>query len=122
MFLKIRRLIAMYIDFTIIIYLLFMLGELINIINNIYINIFLSLNLFILIYKLFIYKDCLIGYESIGKKIMKLKIYQDNNLLLNKEILIKRNCKNLKSFIAYIIMVLVDNKSCVDSDLNIYIK
>lgn len=122
MFLKIRRLIAMYIDFTIIIYLLFMLGELINIINNIYINIFLSLNLFILIYKLFIYKDCLFGYESIGKKIMKLKIYQDNNLLLNKEILKKRNCKNLKSFIAYTIMVLVDNKSCVDSDLNIYIK
>ena len=78
--------------------------------------------MFILIYKLFIYKDFLFGYESIGKKIMKLKIYQDNNLLLNKEILKKRNCKNLKSFIAYTIMVLVDNKSCVDSDLNIYIK
>ncbi len=71
---------------------------------------------------LIICKDCLIGYESIGKKIMKLKIYQDGKILKDKNILKKRGIEDLKNFMLYPIMLWANNKSVADEKFNTEVK
>ncbi len=57
----------------------------------------------------FLRKDIIFGYESIGKKLMRLKIYDKNNeRLTNKKQLIDRTFHSLWTFHIYIFMILIN--------------
>lgn len=71
---------------------------------------------------LFIQKDCFWGYESIGKKIMKLKIYQNGKVLKDKSILRKRAIEDLKNFMLYPIMLWANGRSVADEKYNTEVK
>ena len=92
---KIRRLIAIYIDFNITFYICYFFGEIISLLisENLFLEIIFSIISFIIWFNLFLRKDILFGYESIGKKLMRLKIYNlsNNERVKNKKRLIDRN-------------------------------
>ncbi len=122
---KIKRLIAFFIDLfglaVIIFYPITFLYLMIH--NSFFQNIgvkILSL-IGIIIYAIcFIKKDSLIGYESIGKKIMGLKIcFKDNSKVMDKKILINRNIETAMDFPLYILHVLVNNSTSGDEKYNI---
>jgi len=100
---KIKRLIAGYVDF---IAIMLSVSLLVDIITNGYFNpdAPLPLLLFeILIYLVFIYlafisKDILFLNASLGKKLMGLEILDSNNEIPPKKILIKRNSVVVLSF------------------------
>lgn len=71
---------------------------------------------------LVIQKDCLFGYESIGKKMMKLKIYQNGKILRDKSILRKRAIEDLKNFMLYPIMLWANGRSVADEKYNTEVK
>ena len=75
--LKIRRLIAIYIDFIITIYICYFFEIITNLLipENLFFEIIFSIIFFIIWFNLFLRKDTIFGYESIGKKLMRLKIY-----------------------------------------------
>ena len=53
----------------------------------------------LLFFTLLLRKDCIFGYESIGKKLMYLKIYnQSNERVMDKKILQERIYYNLLCF------------------------
>lgn len=73
MFLKFRRLVALYIDYLIVFYVsYFPMNYIYSLFNNMFMNIVTGLIAMILLINLFLRKDCLIGYESIGKIIAKI--------------------------------------------------
>ena len=92
---KIRRLIAIYIDFNITVYICYFLEKIISLLipENLFLEIIFSIISFIIWFNLFLKKDTLFGYESIGKKLMRLKIYDlsNNERVKNKKRLIDRN-------------------------------
>ena len=76
--LKLRRLIAAIIDFIIIGYIVIIPLWLVDqFIDGIYIDIFIGITGLVAFFNMYIRKDSLIGNNSIGKKITKLKIYQN---------------------------------------------
>ena len=54
-------------------------------------NIISAILIVVILYILILNKDSIIGYESIGKKIMRLKIYKVGKRLEDKKMLRKRN-------------------------------
>lgn len=121
--LKIKRLIAIFIDYMIIFFILYIPSSIIQkTFNNIIVDIICGIVDAILIVVLFLKKDCLIGYESIGKKIMGLKIYQNGERIKDKKILVDRITKTFYSFPFYPFMILINNKSSGDKKLNTEVK
>lgn len=112
MFLKIRRLLALYLDCIIIFYISYIPMHCIYMfLNNMLINIITSIIAIILIINLFLRKDCLIGYESIGKKIFRLKIYQNNKNVKDKKLLIDRVLYAIKSPLYNLFILLLNNQT-----------
>ena len=122
MFLKIRRFLAVYIDFILIFYLCYFFANLINVFDNIFYQIFDGIVVLILFLNIFLRKDCIIGCESIGKKIMHLKIYKNSIRVENKKILIDRVLCSMGSFCFYPFMIFINNKSSGDNKYGTEVK
>lgn len=87
----IKRIISIIIDILIMNFVIYMIARPINLIIKDYtINVILNTIFFVLCLYFFIYKDSIWGYESIGKKIMGLKIYQNGERIIDKKILVQR--------------------------------
>lgn len=117
---KFRRLGATFIDCICIHYIIYFFGLIMEplIKDNIYIRLCLSITLLIFDVLVFLRKDVIFGYESIGKKIMKLKIYDiDGNRLTDKKLLIDRVRHSLWPFCLYPFMILIDNRSVGDKKM-----
>lgn len=109
---KLRRLFAAIIDFATIGYIVLIpLGIIDYFINGIFIDIFIGITGLIAFFNMYIRKDCLIGNNSIGKKMAKLKIYQNEKELICKKTLIKRNYITFWTIPYYPFMILYNNKS-----------
>ena len=113
---KIRRLIAVYIDLMIILFPNYYFFDFwLQFSKNIFFQFFLSIVGFLVYINIFLRKDVILGYESIGKKLMCLKIYdENNNRLKDKKILVDRIYHSLWTFNIYIFMILINNKSSGD--------
>ena len=124
MLLRLRRLIALYLDIMIISFVIYYPYKLLEILfkNNIVLNIISAILIVVILYILILNKDGIIGYESIGKKIMRLKIYKDEKRLEDKKILRKRNFLSFWDLPFYIINVLFDNKTEGDIKCNTEVK
>ena len=124
MFLRLRRLIASYLDIMLIYFILYYpVKLLVNLFeNNMILNIISAILIVVILYILILNKDGIIGYESIGKKIMRLKIYKDEKRLEDKKILRKRNFLSFWDLPFYIINVLFDNKTEGDIKCNTEVK
>lgn len=90
--LKIRRIISIIIDTSIIISILWCFSKIIEYFCTNETQILIA-KLPLLIFGIYIIlnKDSLIGYESVGKKIMNLNICQNGERVTDKRILVKRN-------------------------------
>lgn len=124
MLLRLRRLAASYIDIMLIYFILYYPVKLLKILfkNNIVPNIISSIFILVILYILILNKDGIIGYESIGKKITRLKIYKDGKRLEDKKILRKRNYLSFWDLPFYVINVLFDNKTEGDIKCNTEVK
>ena len=123
MFLRLRRLLALYLDCIIIfIILYFPMYYIYTLFENMFMNIVTSIIAIILMVNLFLRKDCLIGYNSIGKKIVKLKIYQNDKMVNDKKLLIDRILYTVKSPIYSLFYLLLNNKTEGDIKCNTEIK
>lgn len=124
MLLRLRRLIASYIDIMLISFIIYypfkLLANLFE--NNMVLNIISAILILVIFYTLILNKDGIIGYESIGKKIMRLKIYKDGKRLEDKKILRKRNYLSFWDLPFYVINVLFDNKTEGDIKCNTEVK
>lgn len=122
MFIRIRRLIAAYIDLFLITYLSSLFVELLNIFDNLFYIIFINTVGIVLIMNILIRKDCIFGYTSIGKQIMFLNIYLNGEKVRNKELLKKRVSATLIIFPLYPFSVLFSKKSRGDIIYNTEVK
>lgn len=120
---KIKRLIAATIDFGFTVLIVFKIVEIIleksGLVST---RIILSTLKIFMVISFLLYKDCLIGYESIGKKLMRLKIYQNNNRVMDKRVLLERNEATTAGFLLYPFMILIKNKSFGDLKYNTEVK
>lgn len=124
MLLRLRRLIASYIDIMLISFIIYYPFKLLEILfkNNMVLNIISAILIVVILYILILNKDGIMGYESIGKKIMRLKIYKDGKRLEDKKILRKRNYLSFWDLPFYVINVLFDNKTEGDIKCNTEVK
>ena len=123
MFLRLRRLLALYLDCIIIFSIsYFPMYYIYTLFENMFMNIVTSIIAIILMVNLFLRKDCLIGYNSIGKKIVKLKIYQNDKMVNDKKLLIDRILYTVKSPIYSLFSLLLINKTEGDIKCNTEIK
>jgi len=123
MFLKIRRLFALYIDFVLIFIISYFPFHYIYTLSyTTFMNIFMGTISILLFINLFLRKDSLIGCESIGKKIMFLSIYQGDNKIVDKKLLIDRVAYSIWPFISYPFMIFYNNKSKGDIAFNTNVK
>ncbi len=68
-------------------------------------------------------KNIIFGYESIGKKVMGLKIYDENEKRIkNNKILMDRVYYSLPTFHIYMFMILANNKSTGDKKMKTTVK
>jgi len=87
---------------------------------SIFIDIFITIIFFVIFIILFIRKDTLIGNESIGKKLMFLKIYgKDGKRVTNNKILCDRVFYSIGigKIIFYPLMILINNQSSGDKKM-----
>ena len=125
MLLRVRRLIAVYLDYVICMYINYPLILISNLFEDSAYN-FISIIIDVICILIFLYtffhKDCLIGYESIGKKIMRLKIYQNDVQVHDKNLLLKRVEKTFWSIPIYPFLILINNQTWADKELNTMVK
>lgn len=96
---KTRRMIALLIDYSLILLICYLLYCIIEpLFINEAIKITITFLLIMLSGFLILIKDSVYGYESIGKKIMHLKIYQNGKCVTDKKILFKRNKYTMYGF------------------------
>ena len=120
---RLKRLVAAIIDFVIIGYIILIpLWILDQFINGIFVDIFIGITGLVAFFNMYIRKDNLVGNNSIGKKIFKLKIYQNEKELTNKKELIRRNYITMWTVPYYPFMVLYNNKSKGDIKCNTEVK
>lgn len=120
--LKIRRLIATFIDYAIILFTVSILSQpIFKFIDNNILTIILCIVSVVIVLYLVIHKDLLFKNASIGKKIMKLGIYI-NNEIPDKKIIINRNKETLWLIALYVFQVLINNKSSGDIKYNTEVK
>jgi len=130
MSLKLRRLLATCIDYCVIIYPISYFSEFLKktisiVIQNKFIcDMLIGIIFLVLLFSLFIRKDTLFGYESIGKKIMKLKIYdKEGSRIKDKRLLIDRVFRSCNLYFPlYPFMILFDNKSEGDKKMETRVK
>ncbi len=116
---KIRRIFASTIDFMIIAYVCSIPNKILKTFSNgDLLEIIITIVSVVIMVILYINKDCIIGYESLGKKIMNLKIYSNNERVLDKKILSNRIKKTLPTFPLYPLSILCEGKSAGDSKYN----
>ncbi len=125
--LKIRRLIAMYIDFHIVFFATYIFIGMFESLfyKNILVDIIFGLAFGTIFINLLLRKDMIFGYESIGKKIMKLKIYDENGMRIkNRKELIDRIYYSLFSyeFPFYPYIILINNRSRGDRIVKTVVK
>ncbi len=112
--LKLRRIIAIFIDFHIIFFAGYMFASIFEMMpfENILIDIICGLVFLTIFINLFLRKDMIFGYESIGKKIMRLKIYDEGGMRIkNKKKLMDRVYYSFYTFPFYLFEILISNKS-----------
>ena len=112
--LKIRRLGAIFIDYLIIFYTCYYFLQILQPLAKkyIFLEIVFTLTALILFANLFLRKDMIFGYESIGKKIMRLKIYDEGGMRIkNKKKLMDRVYYSFYTFPFYLFEILISNKS-----------
>ncbi len=131
---KSKRIIADIIDLFIMNKLADLFFGIIDIIFNRFIDINFGLFIFILCMMIgfiililfFTMKDIIMKNRSIGKCIMGLHLYDENNKIIeNKELLIYRNLLNIKHYFQFVLSlctILITNKTYSDNELNISIK
>lgn len=120
---KIKRLVALYIDYLLIFCIsYFPFYYIYKLFNTFLANLFFGSITILLLINLFLRKDSIIGYESIGKKIMRLKIYKNNERVTNKKLLKDRVFLSLPSLPFYLFMILFNNKSSGDIKLGTEVK
>ncbi len=115
-----KRIIAICLDvelikivFTLVIKSLYLLvkSEVICLITLLVLGIYVYINL-----------DCLIGYESIGKKIMRLQIYVNDEKLTDKTILRKRALYTYLTLIFSGPKLILTGKTDADTKYNTEVK
>lgn len=119
---KIKRLLSVVIDGSIVYFILWLFSLTQYIFDENIANIIGIIVTMVFIFIIIPRKDCIIGYESIGKKIMGLKIYQNGERVKNKKILIKRITEGFFGIPFYPIYILIDNKSLGDQKMNTVVK
>ena len=121
---KIRRLIAIYIDCNIIFWVSYYFCVFWSLFcKNIFFLFFLFFVGLLVFINIFLRKDVIFGYESIGKKLLRLKIYdENNNRLKDKKLLIDRVYHSLWTFNIYMFMILLNNKSAGDKKIKTTIR
>lgn len=120
--LKYKRLLAALIDFLILGVACRLIGCVFLLFNSITANFIAGFIGAIIIIFVFPLKDCLFGYESIGKKIMGLRIYVNGERVTDKKILKKRITDGWEGLLFYPIYILKDNKSLGDERMNTEVK
>ena len=125
--LKIRRLGAIFIDYLIIFYTCYYFLQILQPLAKkyIFLEIVFTLTALILFANLFLRKDMIFGYESIGKKIMRLKIYNESGMRIkNKKKLIDRVYYSLFFFYFpfYPYIILINNRSRGDRIVKTVVK
>lgn len=119
MFNKIQRLVAILIDYVIILMVADILYSVLVYFNEIKVlEIIFMILYFIVVVCLLVVKDCIFGYTSIGKKILGMKIYQNDEVVTDKKLLLKRNLKTILLFPLYPFMILIKNQSLGDKKTN----
>ena len=122
---KIKRLIAIYIDFILIFYICYFLLKPIDYLvsGNVFFEVLIGIVGLGLYYLIFTRKDVIIGYESIGKKITKLKIFSnDGKRITDKNVLKNRVFYSLATFPLYPLMILLDNKCEGDKKMDTIVR
>lgn len=120
---RLKRLVAAIIDFVIIGYIILIpLWILDQFINGIFVDIFIGITGLVAFFNMYIRKDNLVGNNSIGKKIFKLKIYQNDKMVNDKKLLIDRMLYTVKSPIYSLFSLLLNNKTEGDIKCNTEIK
>lgn len=116
---KLRRIIAIYIDFVIAFSCVYYPLKIIDNVFNDIIIIKLIITIISLynFYFLMVFKDLLFKNASVGKRIMKLKIYH-NGKIPDKNIIIKRNKATSYVYPIYIFQIIFANKSYGDIKYN----
>lgn len=122
--LKIKRIFAAVIDFYIIGLALALPLEIINYLIGIdIISIIIGIAFVLLFIYLYCRKDCIFGYESIGKKLLGLSIYSKNIRITDKVLLKNRVISTFELLPLYPIDILIDNVSIgdkkYDTEINI---
>lgn len=113
---KIARVLANCLDYFIIYYVCYFILWIVNqFLSTTFTDVIIGATLMIAIFLLFCFKDVLFGYESIGKKIMGLKIYdKKGNRVTDKRKLVKRVFHSTYTFPFYVIFVFVNNQTIGD--------
>lgn len=111
---KLKRLIATFIDLLV----PNIIGRIISLvqfrIENKTINYLIAFFIVTFMIVAFVTKDCIFGNRSIGKRIMSLRIYQDNKEVVDKKVLIGRIVNAWYSIPLYPIFILINNQSVGD--------
>lgn len=116
---KLKRLIALYIDLFIAIFTATIIMEVITLgnfstITSILLICILCTLYIILIFKIFIRKDLIFKNASIGKKILGLQILDANNNIPDKKVLINRNKDLFPLFPLDILYIILYNQTTTD--------
>ena len=123
--LKMKRLMATFLDYFIFFYVSYLILIIAEVFtkNNMVLRVITTMFVMLVFFCLFLCKDILFGYESIGKKVMKLKIYdEDGNNLIDKKKLIMRTFYSFWLFPIYPFMILVNNRSIGDEKVKAIVK
>ena len=88
---KMKRLIAVYIDFILIFYICYFLLKPIDYLvsGNVFFEVLIGIVGLGLYYLIFTRKDVIIGYESIGKKITRLKVFSNDGIRITDKNVLK---------------------------------
>ncbi len=114
--LKLKRFIAIYIDFAFTTFIVLLLTDFFfSFSKDILMILIITLLDIFFIYTLFFRKDFLFKNASLGKKIMRIGIYDEHNQkVTDKKLLIKRNIASFEYLPLYPFMILFQNKSAGD--------
>ena len=122
---KIKRLIAAYIDFILIFSIGYFLLKPIDYLvsGNVFFEVLIGIVGLGLYYLIFTRKDVIIGYESIGKKITRLKVFSNDGIrITDKNVLKNRVLYSITTFPLYPLMILLDNKSEGDKRMHTIVR
>lgn len=124
MWIKLKRLLATYIDFAFIMIITTLFINIITLGNaklssNVIINCVIIFIYLGIVYFLLITKDLLFKNASLGKKILGIEIFNENYEKINdKKIIINRNKASMQDFPIYVFQILISNKSAGDKEYN----